>query len=341
MSQNKASRFKFSFKLGPSEDIKGPSELQINLPNKKSKKEKILKPTKRSTTPNLAKRNSPNESLVPPPKPVKQIKAASSDVRIKKPKTTKNWFLMWTRMDDPNFAPIYIRKWVRLEESENPLPTLAEKPIKQEAKVFACRLDDCDKVFLDSLSLKKHLASHGEKLFDCPFDECGKKFIDKSKLKRHQLVHTGERPYQCEVCGKKFSLDFNLRTHIRTHTGLKPYGCKFEGCTKRFTQSSNLVAHEKTHIKIEEKSENDNPIEKIDKVEKIEKRKVKKAEIYSDGEIAISQTEIKTPIFADIENEMMKSINSLELKQLLKSQFENLKQSIDSTGLGKVLLDLE
>jgi hypothetical protein len=89
--------------------------------------------------------------------------------------------------------------------------------------------------------------THGERQYICPVDGCGKKFLDNSKLKRHQLVHTGEKPFKCELCFKRFSLDFNLRTHLRTHTGEKPYVCTYPGCNKRFTQSSNLTAHEKTH----------------------------------------------------------------------------------------------
>lgn len=114
-----------------------------------------------------------------------------------------------------------------------------------ESKVYICPFEECGKHFHDKGAFRKHQLTHGEKLFTCK--NCGKKFLDKSKLRRHSLVHTGEKPYKCNICQKKFSLDFNLRTHLRIHTGEKPYACMYPGCFKRFSQSSNLSAHEKTH----------------------------------------------------------------------------------------------
>ena len=134
-------------------------------------------------------------------------------------------------------------------------PKIKDPP--QEPKVYACHHPSCGKVFLDRNSYRKHIITHGEKMYIC--QSCGKRFLDNSKLKRHMLVHTGEKPYRCELCGKRFSLDFNLRTHLRIHTGEKPYVCSYPGCFKRFSQSSNLSAHEKTHLLVnggkEEKKE--------------------------------------------------------------------------------------
>ena len=141
-------------------------------------------------------------------------------------------------------------KKLSIKKKINPLSSQKkkEKENTTEQKVYECHHPSCTKVFLDRNSYRKHIITHGEKQYVCQAEGCGKRFLDNSKLKRHMLVHTGEKPYRCELCGKRFSLDFNLRTHLRIHTGEKPYVCSFPGCFKRFSQSSNLSAHEKTHF---------------------------------------------------------------------------------------------
>nr|XP_019953610.1 PREDICTED: zinc finger protein 770-like [Paralichthys olivaceus] len=49
----------------------------------------------------------------------------------------------------------------------------------------------------------------------CP--KCSKFFPSPSKLERHMMIHTGQRPFSCELCGKQFRQKTHLRVHCRVH----------------------------------------------------------------------------------------------------------------------------
>lgn len=71
-------------------------------------------------------------------------------------------------------------------------------------------------------------------------------FFYRMRLKRHMRIHTGNRPFACNICQKRFYTKYNVDVHMRTHTGDKPYSC--DSCLERFTHSYALKHHiDKSH----------------------------------------------------------------------------------------------
>lgn len=86
-----------------------------------------------------------------------------------------------------------------------------------------------------------------EKNFVCREPGCGKAFQKPSGRMEHERIHSGERPFSCELCDKKFIQKSHLTAHMRAHLDVKPYICKFPNCDKRFTQRSNFDQHTRHH----------------------------------------------------------------------------------------------
>jgi uncharacterized C2H2 Zn-finger protein len=81
----------------------------------------------------------------------------------------------------------------------------------------------------------------------CSAPLCGKTYPSRLSLKRHiDVTHLKKKQIACPQCGKHFATMPNLREHLNLHTGKRPFLCQL--CTRRFRQASQLSLHKREHV---------------------------------------------------------------------------------------------
>ena len=104
---------------------------------------------------------------------------------------------------------------------------------------------ECGKIFKNIRTLSQHRKIHtGLRPYKCQI--CGKSFVRKDVMLEHFRAHDPSSAlYVCQVCGKTFARRFSLQTHMMHHAPHKKYACTV--CQKLFFTRSNLKEHEEIH----------------------------------------------------------------------------------------------
>lgn len=101
-----------------------------------------------------------------------------------------------------------------------------EKHMNLHLGTFSCEI--CGKCFSKKKSLDIHMDNHeGKKVNTAKCNVCDKSFYDNSSLNKHvKAVHMDYKPHTCPECERCFSERKTLTEHLRVHSGERPFACE-------------------------------------------------------------------------------------------------------------------
>ncbi|XP_055547654.1 zinc finger protein 260-like isoform X2 [Wyeomyia smithii] len=146
-----------------------------------------------------------------------------------------------------NFCPIRFSTETARRKHENEMHGMSHKlpkPPKPNTSRAQCEI--CGLFFKTLRYALRHMeVKHGQgKLSECKF--CHKKYGSSKSMASHMMIHTGEKPYKCDVCSKQYRTQSERRKHaeIEHKAGTNIYKCG--GCRMTFQEPLKYYQHVNT-----------------------------------------------------------------------------------------------
>ncbi|XP_050346187.1 zinc finger protein 83-like [Nymphalis io] len=144
--------------------------------------------------------------------------------------------------------PLLIRKRYQCKACDKMFSSCSSRLKHYKIKHLGIK-QHCDECNKDVVNLSSHrMVVHKTALLPFECVPCGRRFLSKSLRDQHTLIHTKDRPHECDQCDKAFRSNIGLTQHKRqVHDKEKSHLCQF--CSKRFFKKYHLQIHIRSHSK--------------------------------------------------------------------------------------------